>query len=731
MTGPALSAPVQTGTPPSSGPKPRVVSPAYWRYLNDQVEDIRAQGGGDADVQQFIDMEREHPFAMLPPLGDEPIDAPSHLRGVSMALIRGATFGFGDEAVGALYGKLSGIGARAGIDQYRQEYEAWAKDNGGKAFTAELLGGVLSGGLGGIAAKGALRTAMRGAASGAVAGVGNAEGTLGERTSAGLLGGALSGAFSLGVSGVGAVARPIARPLVQRLLTKTETVDGLKKSTPTAIARLVGITPEARARELLARTLREDGLTPEEVVSRAAALRAAGVPATILEVGGPATIALAQAVAKTRSPLKTKLFEELKGRQTEQGERLIGGLVAQIARRNKLGLANAYDVEDLLHSHALKVSQEDYAKAFEEVVELTPRLRRLLKHPKIAQAYAIGMKLAKTEDLAGTGHGLKITPLVKQEPTELTAMVSAGIPRDKAMQALGLTAKDIETTEVPVRGIDYLKRGLDVIIKRGTTGEKPTLDRQGAKALLAIRDEIVREARGQSTAYGRALDLYSGPIQAREALRRGKKFLRKAPEEILRDMKKLSPNDRDFYRMGAVQALYEKVSDAPETSNFAARFFGGSLFTEKTASNKRSRQLLALFPDAPDAAQEFLRRVTGEARVSFTTKGVARLPKAVGVEASEQATEGGVIQARNSMGIALIGAARQAVTRLRSQLSEDESDELTHLFSKGLSDPDEFTALADGLFHVFDRLDRGSKLRTRLVTSTGQIGGRIAGNETR
>lgn len=704
-----------TNPPIPQGQQPLSVSPERYNYLRSQAANIYARTGSPDSVRQFLALEtrRSNSGPVHDPVELADPDAPSYLRGLSMAMLQGATFGFGDEGLGALYGSMTGIGARAGIDEYRREYQAWAEQNGKSAFVGEIVGGLVTGGVGGIAGKGFLRMLARAGASAAVAGAGNAEGDIGERTKAAFLGGALGVAGGAAFGAAGAVLRPVTRPLAQRIV-------------PEPILKLVGLTPESRMRELLARTLQSEGLDPLEIEKRAMALQRAGIPATIIEVGGDAIRRLTADAVSQRSPLKTRLVEDLLVRQAQQGERLSAQFLARAVSRNRFGMANAYEVEDKLRQAALGDSDALYREAFQQVVEVTPRMQRLLRHPKLREAYQEGARLARDADLAGTEHGLPVQALPGRNK-QLRALLAQGVPRDKAVAAVG---DDTFPTQLPVRGIDNMKRGLDIIVRRGLSNQNSTLDRQGAKALYNLLGEVTTEATEQVGSYGRALAAYSGNITSKHAVETGRELFRKTPHAIAKELEKLSPNDRDFYRLGATQALYERVMKANERSGTpkdVAAMFGGHLFERRTMAADRIR---ALFPDAPHVADDFMRVAMGEATISYTTRRAISLPRNLSVDKVEQAVEGSVPSVRGTLGVTLASAARQAVVRTRTKLSQEESDELTQLLSKGLTDPNELRSLVASLYHTYGQLDTRGRVRTHVTTSLGQVGGRVAASQT-
>ena len=683
---------------------PKRVSPFYMRYLEDQAASIRARGGDDTAVNHFLDLEDGKPFSgqVSGPTVDELLgDAtPSYLRGVSMALVQGATFGFGDEAVGSLLGLATGVGARRGIDEYRREYADWAKEHHGAALAAEIAGGIVVPGANLMrAAKGIGGMAKVGLVTGGAYGAGNAEGGVSDRVM-----GALTGAAVGGVSGgaLGALGSWVVAPAVEKLAS-TEVGKAIVKPIERAVSRTTGretlaLTPEPRARQRLAEALQAENIDFNALEQRLVDLHRSGVSASVLDAGGDELLALASGVLKDRSPLTTRVIEELQARQAGQSERLPAALLASATKRQRFGVANAHEVADALHVEGLATSKPHYEAAHEQVVALTPRMQKLLNHPDIRKAYNAGAETASIEDLAGSGHGLALSALPDNAVT-LQSIMAANPKMDEATARKVLKASGAaELTELPVRGIDYLARGLRLVIN--SRYKEGTLDAQGAKALMSLRDELVTEAMRQSPAFAKARAAYSGPVQSRDAIESGLGMLRMAPHDIAKAMRKLAPADRDFARLGYTQAVYEALAKSG-SDNVAKSFFGGSLFGKPSF---RLDQVRALFPDAPEAAEAFARTLAGETRASHTFGRAVSAPGATSVEKLEQQAIGALPSGAGPRGIA-VSAARGALQRFRAGVSKDEADELTHLFSKGLSrSPDDTGVLPRELRVLLDDL---------------------------
>jgi hypothetical protein len=91
---------------------------------------------------------------------------------------------------------------------------------------------------------------------------------------------------------------------------------------------------------------------------------------------------------------------------------------------------------------------------------------------------------------------------------------------------------------------------------------------------VALLDAITNGAKDHP--YHAALKAFSGPSQSIGALNEGAAFLTKPADEITADLAKLSPNDQEFYRLGAANALKTKVLQTSQGGNEALRITGNN-----------------------------------------------------------------------------------------------------------------------------------------------------------
>jgi len=728
---------VPQGLTPQPAPTPRAISRGEYDYLRRQAMHILANNGSEEDVLRFLETEGQR---MPRRIGNEQpeTEMPSNLRGLSMRALQGITFGFGDEAMGALLGIITGEGARGGIDTYRREMNAWSEQHKGVGLLAELGGAVLTGNiavkgaraaLARIGFRGASRVAAplaaaplkgaaqavaraagpttgqrilmgvrQGAGFGAAFGAGNTQGDLSDRTKGAILGSLTGAAIAGAVGGVGTAIGTVTRPAARAATNWSRALQ----------ERLPGVgTPEQRARELLVRAFVQDGLTVQEAVRRAATMQQQGLRPSLLDVAGDETLKLAQETVRRRTPAKQKLVETLLGRQAEQGERLNTALFERIFRGGKLGLRNVEEVQTQLHTARRQLSAPAYQQAYQEVVEVTPRLRQILSNRAFRQAYAVGKQIADDEAIAGIGIGPDI-PILPNIQGALGAST-----REAAVAVDNIAARLFPKT-LPVRALDYTKRGLDTMIRRGY--KSGGMDATRARALRTTREEMLQIVDTQVPTFAQARAIYRGFSEADEALQLGREVLSMSPDKVRATMHALHPQERDFFRLGAADAISQRVNGASEHADVARQFFGGRLFGGSSAQGERIR---ALFPESPEVADDFLRMVAGEARISYTNR-IGRTQPGTTLQQVEQSFEGAappVIRGGGlQTGAVLTGASflRSGVQRLRMGWTNDVTDELSLLFLKGIDNPNELYTVLDQLAtlatHNTDKTLRASGL---------------------
>jgi hypothetical protein len=119
---------------------------------------------------------------------------------------------------------------------------------------------------------------------------------------------------------------------------------------------------------------------------------------------------------------------------------------------------------------------------------------------------------------------------------------------------------------------DYIKRGLDDELEtyRDKTTGKLVLDGEGRK-ILGTLNELRGELVNLHPVYGKALDAYSGPAAMKDALGMGRDALSEDAPDLAKRFAEMTVGERQMYRLGALQALKDKLGNADVTFDAARR----------------------------------------------------------------------------------------------------------------------------------------------------------------
>jgi len=501
--------------------------------VQENVRRMQAQNATEADLVGYLKAEGYTPtrfeaaVASAKKVGGPPVQA-----GFGRSFMQGLTFNTADEIEAAFRaGAISGpeyqnqlSRVRAGIKQYEEQYP-------GRAFTGELMGGLLptaaaliaapftGGATAPAAAAGAARTVAAlptlgqtmarglgyGAASGAAAGAGGATGGLESRVMGGAIGGtagAVLGSAAPAVTGaVGAGGRKVLE------------ATGLMQAPDAA----------TKARELIAKKLAQEGISPEELAARQAnVVRTLGArDETLADIGGESMRRLARGSMAIPNAAQTDVRQMLTERAIGAGPRI------------------TQDITDLT-----AIGARDINDVAEEII----RNRSLLASPLYDQAYAAGQinsfaidnLLKKSKDIQYAISEARRLPEYADLPDNSMLML------DKAYKYVGGLANSAKISGKSSQADDL--NNLRMSLRNAITAEVPV--------------------------YGKALDTFSSESLLKDALELGaKNFLRKTPAEINREIKKF-PGDAEqqMYRLGAVQSVRDEIYGMRETGNIADKF---------------------------------------------------------------------------------------------------------------------------------------------------------------
>ena len=521
--------------------------------VQENVRRMQSQNATQADVVGYLKAEGYTPtrfeaaVASAKKVGGPPVEA-----GFGRSLLQGLTFNTADEIEAGMRALMSkGMSAfdaqqtlgglvtgqqpqsqyekelsrvRAGIKQYEEQYP-------GRAFTGELMGGLLptaaaliaapftGGATAPAAAAGAARTAAAlptlgsmtlrgmgyGAASGAAAGAGGATGGLESRVMGGLIGG--------GTGAVLGAAAPAVTSTIGTGASKFAQATGMTQPVDAA----------TKARELIAKKLAQEGISPEELAARQAnVVRTLGArDETLADIGGESMRRLARGSMAIPNAAQTDVRQMLTERAIGAGPRI------------------TQDITDLT-----AIGARDIGEVADEII----KNRSLLASPLYDQAYAAGQinsfaidnLLKKSKDIQYAISEARRLPEYADLPDNSMLML------DKAYKYVGGLANSAKIS--------------------GKSTQADDLNNLRMSLRNAITDQV--------PVYGKALDTFSSESLLKDALELGaKNFLRKTPAEINREIKKF-PGDAEqqMYRLGAVQSVRDEIYGMRETANIADKF---------------------------------------------------------------------------------------------------------------------------------------------------------------
>jgi hypothetical protein len=650
--------------------------------VQENVRRMQAQNATQDDVVGYLKTEGYTPtrfeaaVASAKKVGGPPIKA-----GFGRSLLQGLTFNTADEIEAAFRaGAISGpeyqnqlSRVRAGIKQYEEQYP-------GRAFTGELVGGLLptaaaliaapftGGATAPAAAAGAARTAAAiptlgsmtlrgmgyGAASGAAAGAGGATGGLESRGMGALMGAGfgtvLGGAAPAVTSTIGTGARKFAQ----------------------ATGMTQPISATDKARELIAKKLAQEGISPEELAARqAAVVRTLGArDETLADIGGESMRRLARGSMAIPNAAQTDVRQMLTERAIGAGPRI------------------TQDITDLT-----AIGARDIGDVVEEII----KNRSLLASPLYDQAYAAGQinsfaidnLLKKSKDIQYAISEARRLPEYADLPDNSMLML------DKAYKYVGGLANSAKIS--------------------GKSTQADDLNNLRMSLRNAITDEV--------PVYGKALDTFSSESLLKDALELGaKNFLRKTPAEINREIKKF-PGDAEqqMYRLGAVQSVRDEIYGMRETGNIADKFL----------NSREMRDRMRTVFNSQGEYETFIKNLERERQMAVTRARIegnsVTTPLAQDVAEITAQSPSEMLRAGAQMaGGDLMGGATNLMRQLAPRL-QGMNENVAEQISRSVLDPrfNQQQEFLLGLTPLMDQLRRQAlQQQTRAVgtsTSAGQM----------
>jgi len=468
--------------------------------------------------------------------------------GAGRSLAQGATFGFADE-LESLIKSLAGQGTYeqnlAALELAKQKY---GQQNPKTALATEIAGGLpyaLVPFLGtaryaqmakeasplvraGITAG---SSAVTGALTGALGGAGAAG--VGERMAGaqagGTLGGIVGGAAPAVTKGIG-----MAGGKVVDVTSGIPVVQQVGKAVGLATGQTVDAANRAKAKLLEA--MYRDKVSPADLEKM---IQAATKPVGIVDIAGENVKSLADVVQKYPSTARQSAKTALEERGAGQGERIQGDISKYLG-----GFTDPFEYTAAIAEKQQKLASPLYQKAYSYGEVTDPKVLKFLELPQFKKA-------AK-----------------------------------EAQDLLAAEGRSVDMSMPTVEVLDQVKRGLDVLIKKETDPFGKITDL--GRIYKNKKNEFLSELDAAVPDFGRARAAFAGEAELLEATKLGKDFYKQTAAEANRTFSKLSPSEQEAYKVGALDAVKEKIISAQDTADIRKKIFGSPA--------ERSR-VSSLFPD--------------------------------------------------------------------------------------------------------------------------------------
>lgn len=346
-----------------------------------------------------------------------------------------------------------------------------------------------------------------------------------------LRGAATSGIFGAGASGIGSVLGAVGRNVGARMSPKIATTEAQKELS------------KALYRDVPSGSIFENVTSASTPAGRGVArLETLGPEARVIDVGGESTRRLGDLLA-TLPGKAGSLFERARiERQAGRARRLV------TAADEALGTQGAG------YSRTLGELEQ------QRIAASTPLYDQLKGVTVPVDDELFGMlKAAGNEAL---GKSKRLARLAGEDQTSISAALKD--TRDL------LTNATIPGKQVSFSSLDHVKQALyDLEQRYARAGEKQEAAAFGnlRKRLTAKLDDLSPVDDAGNSIYRQARDAYAGPSQLADAVENGRTIFANKPVELSSIIADLSESEKEAFRIGALQALREKVgTEAGQTS---------------------------------------------------------------------------------------------------------------------------------------------------------------------
>jgi len=531
--------------------------------INPETGAILYQSGDEwKPAQMAVNPSTGEKLYLHPEGGDwRPVPLPASTdRGLGTAMSQVPLFGFADEIRGAAGATADVIGGLATPGEFGERYtnirdqeraaqDRFAAENPLTNIGGQVAAGLATGGFGG-AAGAASKTGQE--LLRRLPGMSMPQ-RLGTMSRVGATAGAGGGALA------GAGEAPSLRDVPRFAATGAGTgatigaIPGVGMSLPAGGAAAArAFNPERAAARQINKAIGRSGMSPDE------ALQAA-------QAGGPRGM-LADVSEATRGALETT---------TQQAGAARGMAMDVLTPRSRAA------IPDLLGSDAVGGKRA----ALSAIADV----RANEASPLYEQAYAAGVE--HTPELESLFEDIqKAVPGIWEKAKGLGMMVERNAGRDLPPGALG-------DARPSLRGWQYIKEALDDVVEPAISGQSAAGRRYG-RALRDTKNRLLKALDKQSDDYAEARQLWAGSARFEELMKDSRRFMSESADDFIDRTDNLSNSELEAVRVGALQAVVDRVERGQWTEDTAKYFRTPAM----------ERKLKALFRK-PGEFKGFMQRV--------------------------------------------------------------------------------------------------------------------------
>lgn len=350
-----------------------------------------------------------------------------------------------------------------------------------------------------------------GAGLGGLSGVGEGNGvvdSLSRGATGAAIGGALGGVAPAAIEGVIRGTRAAAGPIANTLRGIRNPEDEAARRVATSIQRDIQADPSAASR-----------LTPQEF---AASLQQGG-PATIMDLGGETTRALARSAANTSPEGRAALSRTINDRFEGQSDRVTGWL------RNTFHFPDANAQAQALTDVAKSVNRPAYAKAYAEgrAGIWDDQLSELSQAPVVQEAVSAALKQAQNKSASGA--------------------LNAATPE-----------RWVNNGKPTLEFWDLVKRQIDQEINVAKRAGK----NEDVGTLTEVKNVIVSKLDEAVPSYAKARAGAAQFFDAQDSLEAGKNYVTKnvVNSDVRRALAQMTPTERQLFQDGFVSEFVANIN---------------------------------------------------------------------------------------------------------------------------------------------------------------------------